>query len=241
MMRPQKKNFFRFLDKKYVDDLVFGRLCFGSLAYYRDLEKLTGDKNKGDRSDGCGTHKMNGSLINPNEKECEKLKSLGIDMPRGNLTMKNCRSTVTTNCFIFSLSEGRVGKLEKVFQEDGFNYDGRVEVLNPKLLCENIWHNGVVECLSKDLNGKSVQEVFKGCRFDKVEYDRKEVDINISQLDLAQPDLGSPFKKEPRYSRQSEWRIVLFPKNQIRLDHNHIYIRIPAEKLPKNLLVKRRN
>jgi hypothetical protein len=99
-------------------------------------------------------------------------------------------------------------------------YDACVGIRVPFcILAHRIFHRGRIV----ELNNRKVSSVFARTAFDRVRY---EAIVHHHSAGVAPaPD---PFQKDPFFERQSEARIVLYPKEQIDLKQMTVQLPRPA-------------
>jgi hypothetical protein len=220
---------YKFLKSEHVDGLVKDRnIRFGRLNYYRLLEVATGDQWIGDKTEGIAETKVETeySAEKPDPVAEQRLKDAGLLSSTDGITPTvSITGTVIhdhVDCFVFSFSRGEFDKLRAVMcnpDRPDYSYDACVQILNAEALVTALRENGRV-----GLGGERLSEHFD-VEMGRVRYDRAVHDFSVAGVAP-----GDPLVKDARYEEQSEVRIILLPKGQVRGDF--VFVRLPFAESP---------
>lgn len=203
--------FYKFLHTKDISKYTNeGSIRFRRLKYYRLLEVATGDQWIGDRAEGLSVTRINTEVSpsNPNPDAKRWLKDAGIaDLgdTSNSIVIKNATLTREYDCFIFSFSKGNVDELTSAMcdpQRLYYAYDACLKIRDPVSLCEALRKDGLV-------NGKPLADHF-AIHLGQVNYGKMEHDFSAAGVAPADPLL-----KDDRFKAQSEFRLILAPKETV--------------------------
>uniref|UniRef100_UPI003D10CAAB hypothetical protein n=1 Tax=Rhodopila sp. TaxID=2480087 RepID=UPI003D10CAAB len=214
---------YKFLDSRYIDNLLRGQLRFGRLIYYRLLEVVTKDQWIGDTSEGLALTKIQNLSITPaapNPLAQRRLEEARIvKMVEGSsVNISNCTFVNEVDCFVFCFSQGDLKHLKDIMCDPvrpDYAYDGCVSLPTPEALARAVLQTGIVD-------GRPVGDKFI-------------VSVGAANYELAAHDFlkdgvapANPFKKDRRYIAQQEARIVLIPREPIQCDFVSVTIASPS-------------
>lgn len=204
---------YRFLNSQHVSTFLKGKIRFGSLQRYRLLEAVTNDKWIGDSKEYSEEALVRHiDSASPNDRPT--FEALNRD---GNIYVGDASGVTISNTivgrrydgYILSLSIGDLSKLKAAMcgQSSLSAYDGCIEILDVATLCDRIWHHSTFE-------GKPVPNLFSSIHHGVVTYDWRIDDFTPREIS------PSPFRKQKQYEAQSEYRVFIEPKHQMK--HNYI-------------------
>jgi hypothetical protein len=216
--------FYKFVEKRYVPPLLEGRFRFGRLRYYQLRELATGDMWIGDRNEGVGLTKLNGTIYGSNPdhgplfkrlEDARVLRAEGGDLSAFSFSDISIRNEV--DCFVFCIAEGDLEQLScftAAPAQPRYAYDGCVLLSDPAEIARRMWHRGTV-------NGVPLQLQFSQIAFGQVRYDWVERDLADGPAAS-----GDPFEKSSGYEAQREWRFVLYPR--VTREQDFVTVDFPA-------------
>jgi|KBSSwiStaDraftv2_1062776.scaffolds.fasta_scaffold82574_1 hypothetical protein len=188
---------YKFLTRRYAEDLLQGRFRMGSLCYYRLLETLTGDGAIGDDHEGIKVTAIDEFYLGPGEDPAVRKGLSGLFGGDGQLFGRNNRIQVRREGFVFCFATELTDTTVKEFCQTGpFPYNACVEIVDTVRFFEALVHTGTVD-------GVPIQRLFN-CKLADIIYD------DPSEHDFASNKMiapGDPFKKRRKYAAQSEGRI----------------------------------
>ena len=213
-------SFYRFMDSRYLDDVLAGRFRFTSLAYYRLLEKIFEDEWIGDAHEGLAV--ITAADINlPAGRDPdgmrEKLKALGIFNGDGStVKIGSVQIALFVEGFVLCFAVGEIEELKLSMLNDAYN--GCLVFSDVKSLAVHIYRSGILS------DGRSVSDVFHPPAVDYVSY----VCNGFNLADVESFAQGSPFVKREKYNGQNEYRIFFAPKHAEAVDVDVVTITVPS-------------
>lgn len=198
---------YKFCDANHVNVNVQGRLRFGRLLRYRLLEIATGDCWIGDKHEGCANTIVNAKFGNSGGDDDLLRRNLarsGVSIGVGaGVTLKDVPITSEIDAFICSFSMGVFQDIHNVMcrSPDRVNYSGAFRVIDPELLVQRV-RDGVLD------TGEVVSARYD-VRHGPVSYESTE---HVYEGEIVK---GDPFRKNPKFSMQSEWRLALIGRDKL--------------------------
>lgn len=214
--------FYRFMDSQYINDFLSGKIRFGRLKYYQLLEIVEQDRHIGDKGDGVAVTEVDihlrGQEATPEIRE--NLSKAGFNFGDlgeiGEVKIENGRSYKDIDCFVLSLSKGDLDDLiDNMCSPERlkYAYDGCIEVTDIETFVMEIVKNAIYD-------DKHISEMFCRLQCDDVFYEGNTQDFRDGVV------IPNAFRKDPFFKRQSEYRIVLYPAPNLKIDFDHIILSI---------------
>lgn len=199
---------YRLIENKYAQSLLRGEFRFVRLRVYQMREIVFEDDSIGDVEEGAASSKF-GFEFTPESQGAPIRKTLeekGLMKVSGGsrVDAKTISIRSEVDCFVSCWSVSSKPDLSGV----GSRYDTCVTASDAVTLAHLLYTQGV-----EFETGQSVGSVFLPIRFDEVDYLDREFDIAAGVLPS-----GDPFVKRRKYSKQAEYRFVLFPRSPVNAD-----------------------
>jgi len=224
------RKYYKFIDSGDIEKVIIdGTLKASSFEHFRQLEEAQwGDI--ADPLEAASELTVRGQfVIRENSPELDIINKANIGLwslsrfaqvsEGGTINLSGARFIHTVeNLFVFSFS---IGELDKLTMEMCVNarrpYDACVNIVDLAGLRRKIFEAGRV----RDLDCK-VSDVFEPGWIQIVEYEARSRDIR--EGGVIEP---SPFKKEVKFTPQSEVRLLLIPKEGSSINKEVLILEVP--------------
>ncbi|MBP7346471.1 MAG: hypothetical protein KA952_08035 [Sediminibacterium sp.] len=233
---------YRFMNKDRVQCFLNGNLRPGNARFYRLLEIVTDNQSIGDKSESKVVANTGPISITPEERDAKTLDMLQtqhIAYLEENVTFKvfgGVEIIKSKECYILSFCIGELENFIPIMTDPsqvGYCYDACVELLDANAFCkdlENCQINGSI----------AFNEVFSHCEHGKVQYTGQNTDVWESEIQV------NPFLKSSTYSKQSEYRFLLYPYKDKKIYDDHLHISVPNtlehfREIPLNIPINNTN
>lgn len=210
---------FKFLNSEAVDNLLAGTIRLSSLGWFRHLESTHGPWI-GDRLEGAASY--HGALCIPPAKRL-RVGNIQLSAPRNKSAIVANLELACRHMLVFCFSDGEYSELwhemcELRREGGGEPYDAALQIVDTRLLAEQIWRGKILE-----LGNDSLSKHFRPWQMQPVKYGTRELELALGAQELE----ISPFVKSERFRQQRETRIALTPHSNYMLDRIHVRIKNP--------------
>jgi hypothetical protein len=194
------------MHQAHAEAMLKGSFRFGRMRYYQMLEVVFDDDSIGDVEEGLSSATVSVTINeeNSNSPIVKNLANFIKVSGTSQVELENATFIHQTDCYICCWSTTKSPDLSGA----GSSYDTCVTSSGAKSLAHYLSRFGV-----ERESGLPLTELFGRIAAGRVHYHDSTHDLSNNPL----PN-GNPFRKRKKYQNQSEYRIVLFPKQPLNLD-----------------------
>jgi hypothetical protein len=229
--------YFRFIDKQYIGTILHDReFRFGALEYYREMERRTKDRDRGDLMEGRWRGRFPGltfsSPTGPKSIAQQNMERSGLvyispTAGHGNVVIGG---EVGINfdgwvyCFSQLLTPTHFYPDGRPIQPPGLNSDACLEVLNPRDLVNHMVSYGQVY-IDQDGSKRQIgrlRDLFRIFHKQVTYVPSKMQDLTTEKYE----PLPGPMFKEDYYAHQLEYRLFLMARAP-DINAKFLYVKLP--------------